>query len=256
MEFSSLSVGQWFLVVLAALSVGIAKSGFGGVGMLTVTLMASLMPGKELESTGFVLPLLISGDILAARTYRAYVRWPIIVRLLPPAVLGVVLGYFAMYHLNNQIFRPLIGFIVLFLCGLQVLRQHRPEWFQSPERALASRRFSWATGVSAGVTTMLANAAGPLMNLYFLTVRLPKMEFVATAAWYFLIVNLIKVPFSSNLGYITGKSLLVNAALFPIVAAGLYGGKRILYKVEQERFEKIILALTIASTLPLLFPIF
>lgn len=224
--------------------------------MLTVTLMAAMMPGNELQSTGFVLLLLISGDILSARTYRAYVRWPMVVSLLPPAILGVVLGYFAMQYINNQIFRPMTGGIVLVLCGLQILREFRPQWFHSPEQAMASRKLSWATGMSAGITTMMANAAGPLMSLYFLTVRLPKLEFAATASWYFLIVNLIKVPFSHQLGLITGKSLLVNAALFPVVAVGLFGGRAVLYRVEQQRFERIILILTILSSLPLFFPIF
>lgn len=254
MDFTLFTTQQWLLIVLAALSVGIAKSGFGGVGMLTVTLMAALMPGHELQSTGLVLPLLICGDLMAVRAYRGHAQWPIVIRLLPPAVLGVALGYIAMQHLTNQHFRPLIGSIVLILCGLQLARRHRPQWFQSPEDARKSLHFSWGTGIGAGITTMIANAAGPVMTLYFLTVRLPKLQFVATSAWYFLIVNLIKVPFSTQLGLITPKSLLLNGALIPIIAIGLYGGKAILHRVEQERFEKIVLLLTAISALPLIFP--
>ncbi len=249
MDFFHLTLEQWLLAILAALFVGISKAGFGGFGMLTVALMATLMKGHELESTGIVLPMLICGDLLAVRAFRGHVRWPILLGLLPPAVAGVLAGFFWMSGLSNVGFKPVIGWIVLALVGLQLFRQFRPVLFQHVPH---TRTFAWLAGTSAGFTTMVANAAGPIMTLYLLAVQLPKLAFVGTGAWYFLIVNLIKVPFSASLGFITPNSLLFNAALIPAVAAGLFTGRYFLHRIDQTFFERLLLALTALTALHLI----
>ncbi len=249
-DFSHLSLAQWAVAAVAALCVGISKSGFGGMGMLTVTLMAAIMPGQERESTGVVLPLLICGDLFAVAVYRRHANWGHLVGLLPPAVVGVVAGYFWLQALEKVDFRPIIGGIILALVGLQVLRQ----WRATPgDKIPHGKPFIWGTGFTAGVTTMLANAAGPVMTLYFLAVRLPKMELVGTAAWYFLIVNLLKVPFSSHLGFITPASLWFNLLLVPFVGVGILGGRWLLHRIDQRRFERLLLVLIVLSAAHLLF---
>jgi len=252
MDLSQLTIDQWFLAALAAFFVGVARSGFGGLGMLTVILMAAIMPGRERESTGVVLPLLLFGDLLAARTYRRDVQWSYVLRLLPAALVGVVIGYFIMKTIGNHGFKPFIGALVLALCALQFCRQWKPHLFYTAEQASRSKTFSWFTGVTAGITTMMANAAGPVMTLYFLTVQLPKLHLVATAAWYFLIVNALKIPFSYHLGLINIGSLSFNAALVPFVVFGLFIGRRFLRNLHQNTFERILLALTVLAALHLI----
>ena len=250
MDFSHLSAQQWFLAGLAALLVGLAKSGFSGVGLLVLLLMANVMHGHERESTGVVLPLLLCGDLFAAHAFRRHVHWPMLFRMLPPAGVGVGLGFLWMRTLSNTGFKPLIGVIVLALAALHVLRERMPGKFQAVPH---SPWFVWALGVTAGVTTMLANAAGPIVTLFFLAVALPKLEFVATGALFFLAVNLLKIPFSMNLGFITQASLGFNAVLIPCVALGIFGGRWLLQHINQRLFEKILLLLTTLTALHLLF---
>ena len=250
MDFSHLSCQQWLLAGLAALLVGLAKSGFGGVGLLVLLLMTSVMRGHERESTGVVLPLLLCGDLLATHVFRRHVQWPMLFRMLPPAGVGVLLGFFWMRTLSNTGFKPLIGLIVLGLVALHFLRERMPERFQAVPH---SPWFVWTLGIAAGITTMLANAAGPIVTLFFLAVALPKLEFVATGALFFLAVNLFKIPFSLNLGFITPASLSFNAALIPGVALGILGGKFLLHRINQSRFEKIMLLLTALTALHLIF---
>ena len=235
---------------MAALMVGLAKSGFNGVGMLILVLMASVMRGHERESTGVVLPLLICGDVFAAQAFRHHVRWPILFRMLLPAGIGVCLGYFWMRGMSNTGFKPLIGWIVLFLTALHLWRQAMPGKFQNVPH---SPWFVWVMGIGAGVTTMLANAAGPVVTLFFLAVALPKLEFVGTSALFFLIVNLFKVPFSMNLGFITLPSLAFNATLMPCVALGIVGGRFLVHRMNQLFFERLLLALTILTAFHLIF---
>lgn len=237
MALPALTATQWLLATLAAFCIGIAKSGFGGFGLLTVLLMAEIMPARQ--STGAVLPLLICGDLLAVASFRKHAQWRYVLLMLPPAVLGIVAGYFVMAeNISDRRFRVLLGSVILTLIGLQIFRKTRPAAFeQVPHR----RWFACVVGVASGVTTMLANAAGPIMTLYLLAVNLPKWEFVGTAAIFFLLVNLIKVPFSAHLGLINTSSLSFNIVLIPAVALGILLGRRLIALIPQKQFEFLVL---------------
>jgi uncharacterized membrane protein YfcA len=248
MHFPELSSSQWLLALLAALCAGVAKSGFSGVGMLTVLFMARVVPAYE--STGIVLPLLICGDIFAVSAYRKHAKWSHILRILPPAFAGICTGYFFMQLIPRQIFGPVIGGIVLMMVALQYVRQFRPATF---EKMPHSREFAWVMGAWSGVTTMMANAAGPVMSLYLLAVNLSKYELVGTGAWFFLIINIVKLPFSQHLGLVNKTSLTLNLALVPLVFAGILLGRILIRHVPQKIFEQILLLSAGAASLRLIF---
>jgi uncharacterized membrane protein YfcA len=228
---------QWLLVVVSALGIGVAKSGFAGISMIHVLIFAFLFGAKN--STGVVLPMLIVGDICAVLAFRQHARWDYIRRMLVPACLGVVAAWAWMHRLDEKLYKPLIGAIILLLSCLQITRMRRPEWFAHIPHA---HWFAWSLGLLAGVTTMLANAAGPIMALYFLAVALPKMEFVGTSAWFFFILNVFKVPFSAGLGLIHQETLLLNAILVPLIVLGLFTGRWLIRHVSQRLFDGLLLA--------------
>lgn len=169
--------------------------------------------------------------------------------MLLPTLLGILIGFFWLRGLSNTAFKPVIGSIVLLLTVLHLLRQSQPSRFQSVPH---TRWFAWMMGILAGMTTMLANAAGPIVALFFLALGLPKLEFVGTAALYFLTVNLVKVPFSLNLGLVTHASLAFNAMLIPLVALGIVVGRFLLHRINQRLFEKILLLLTALTALQMI----
>lgn len=236
--FPSLSTTGWCVAILAALSVGLAKSGFAGFGMVPVLLMAEIMPARE--STGAVLPLLICGDLLAVIFFRKHAQWGYILRTLPPALAGIAAGWWLMTLncISDRVFRVLIGLIVLALAGMQIWLKWRPEGF---ERLPHSRQAAWCAGSLSGITTMLANAAGPIMTLYLLAAGLPKWQFVGTAAFFFLAVNLVKVPFSLGLGLINSQSCALDLLLFPAVALGVVLGRKMIALASQKLFENLVL---------------
>lgn len=238
---------QWSLAVLAAAGIGVSKSGLPGISLLHVVLFAQLFPG--LQSTGVVLPMLIAGDFGAVLLFRRDARWAHVGRTLPPALLGVAVGWWIMGHWHGLRFERLIGGLILFLATLQALRDWRPEWWQSVPN---SRVFAWSIGFVAGITTMLANAAGPVMALYLLAVALPKDAFVGTAAWFFLLINLLKVPFSAQLGLITSDTLLFNVVLIPVIGVGLVAGRSIVRRLPQKWFDSLVLFFAIVAALRLL----
>src|SRR5262249_14900507 len=153
----------------------------------------------------------------AVLRYRRATRWEYLKRMLPPAFVGIAAGALLMGRLSEAAFKPLVGWIILVLCALQFFRMLRPSAFGDVPHGHA---FAWTMGILAGVTTMLANAASPVMTIYFLAIALPKLEFVGTAAWFFFLVNAFKVPFSAGLGLIHPGTLLFNLALSPAVIVG------------------------------------
>lgn len=238
---------QWVLAVGAALFVGVSKTGIGGLGMLSVAIFAQILPARQ--ATGIVLPLLIFGDIIAATSYRRHTLWSFVWRLFPWTAAGVLIGYFALGRINDHQAKIIIAWIILGLLGVHlarrrgVVREDRPHgpWFAP------------TIGVLVGFTTLMANAAGPLMAIYLLAMRLPKMEFVGTSAMFFLLLNLFKVPFMVNLGLITTSSFTVNLILAPAVLIGTWFGRKILVKLNQRWFENLALIASAVAGAKLLF---
>jgi uncharacterized membrane protein YfcA len=242
-----LSSAQWVLATFAAFSLGVAKAGFAGLSLLHVMIFALLFGARD--STGIVLPMLLIGDACAVAVYRTQVRWDYLRKMLPPACVGIVAGASVMGRLSDAAFKPLIGWIILSLCVLQAVRMARPNAFGHVPH---SHAFAWAMGLLAGGTTMLANAASPVMTIYFLAVELPKLEFVGTAAWFFFAVNAFKVPFSAGLGLITTRTILLNLIVAPAVVVGFFAGRWIMNRVPQEAFDSVLMLFAALAALRLI----
>jgi uncharacterized protein len=242
----------WLFAAFAAVVVGLSKTGVPGLGMLAVAIFANLMPTKQ--ASGFVLPLLIFGDLVAVFSYRQHTEWSHLRRLFLWTGAGVVLGTLAMRVIDNRQAQLLVGGLIVALVALHVWRK-RQAATQTPSATNAPSHGAWfapTIGVLAGFTTLVANAAGPLMAIYLLAMRLPKMAFVGTAAVFFLLLNLFKIPFMIGLGLITTDSFSFNLALAPAVLAGAFLGRWLLPRVSQAWFERIALALSAAAGLKLL----
>ncbi|MFR9727118.1 sulfite exporter TauE/SafE family protein [Streptomyces sp. MS19] len=240
---SGLSGADWTLLALGALLVGVAKTSIGGVGSISVALFAAVLPARE--SSGALLPLLICGDLLAVAVYRRHANWPALLRLLPSVVAGIVLGTVFVAWVDDTVMRRTIGGTLLAVVVVHLWQRRRPG-------AGAGRVRAAVFGLLSGFTTMVANAGGAVMSLYLLSAGYRKLEFLGTAAWFFLIVNVFKVPFSAGLGLIDGDSLGLNAALVGAVLLGAVVGRAVIRRLDQARFEKLVLLFTVVSSLNLL----
>lgn len=243
-----LELWQWALGALAAFLIGLSKTGIPGIGILSVALFNVAFPTRE--AVGLALIILICGDLVAISSYRRNASWPHLFRLFPWAVTGIIIGYFAIGQINDSQMRQLIGIILVALVIFQYARSRRP----APANETEPLR-PWLAplaGITAGFTTMVANAAGPVMMLYLLAMRLPKLVFVGTAAWYFFILNLFKIPFSVSLGMIQFSSLGVALWIGPFAILGGLIGRRILERMNQRMFEFIALSLTFVAALSML----
>ena len=242
----SLAWWQWLLAICGAIFIGLSKTGIPGVGIFSVALFALVYSAAD--SVGLVLPLLIAADIVAVKSYHRHAQWNHLWRLFPWAAAGIVIGFLTMHALKDTATARIIGATLLLMVGLHIWRKRVVDEENVPTGVL----FSATMGLSAGFTTMIANAAGPIMTLYLLAMRLPKLEFIGTGAWYFFILNSFKVPFQVQLGNIHTRSLLIDGVLIPFVIAGALWGKQILPRLNQNLFESLSLIFAVIAGLKLL----
>ena len=238
---------QWFLLLGGSLLVGLSKTGITGLSLLFVGMFAAVVPAKI--ASGLVVPILIVGDLIAVASYRAHTQWRHIWHLFPWAALGIISGYFALGRMDDRQARTSIGAIVLSLATLHIYRRLRPAAHGSGHGFW----FAPVLGILAGFTTIVANASGPLVVIYLLAMGLMKMEYMGTAAVFFLLLNLFKTPFMVRLGLIDTGSLALDAYLLPAMILGAWIGKWILRRMNQRVFENIALALSLLAGARMLF---
>lgn len=245
---------QWLLAFLAAFLIGLSKTGIAGLGILVAAIFANLMPAKL--SSGFVLPMLILGDLIAVRSYKEHADWRQVLRLFPWTLPGIGLGYLAFKVIDDRQARLLIGVLIALMVLWHLLRKYGLKKTGGAAPTGEGAHSTWSVailGISAGFTTLVANAAGPIMTLYLLAMGMPKLAFVGTAAVFFCGLNLLKVPFMVSLGSLNAGSLLGNLALAPAVLLGTWLGRIVLKRISQTWFEIIALTLSAAAAARLLF---
>lgn len=243
-----LSYIEWFVVILSTVLIGFTKTGVSSMGILVATILMYVFPAKE--SIGILLPMLVVGDLFAVFFYRRSVVWKYLISLIPWVLMGIVIGYFVLNQINSDQLKPLIGIIVLTLIVLHISRERFGEKFTKvlPK----SLWFTLSMGILAGFTTMIGNAAGGVMAIYLLMKGLPKNEFVGTGAWFFMFVNLIKIPFYISLGLITIDSITFNMWLIPTILIGAFIGIKVVPLIPQKAFQTLILGFALIGALRLI----
>jgi uncharacterized protein len=228
------------LASASALLVGLSKTGLPGVSILAILLMTEAYPDDARLSVGAILPILLAGDVFAVAWFRRHADWGRLLRLLPWVLVGMIPGVFVLLWFEGNRLRPIIGVLVLGMLLVEICRQ----WF-GWERMPHRRWFAAATGFLAGFTTFVANAAMPVMSIYLVSQDFDKRQFIGTAAWFFLILNVSKVPPYCAMGMLTPSMLPTAAALAPLTILGALLGVYLLSRIPQRLFD--ILALVLAG---------
>ena len=243
----SMEWGQWAILLTAGLLIGMSKTGFQGINTPTIPLLALAFGARE--STGIILPMLCMADLIAVVYYRRNAQWKYIGKLLPYAVAGFFVAIAVDRYVPAAQFRYLMAACIF--AGLLFMF-----WQERGGREAALTRRWWYSplfGLTGGFTTMIGNAAGPVMAIYLLSMKLPKYAFVGTSAWFFLIVNWLKLPLQIWVwDNITWGSLAVNAIALPVIAVGAVIGIKLVRKLPEKGYRKMILWLTVIATAMLL----
>lgn len=243
---TTFSITHWLFIFLAAFIIGLGKAGLKGVDMLSVTIMALVFGGKS--STGIVLPLLCAADLAAVYYYNRHAQWKHFWKLMPWMAVGILLGVFIGKDMDEQLFRQLMAVIVVLTIVIVLWMELRKS-----ERVPETPFFTAGTGLAAGFTTMMGNLAGAFANLYFLAMRLPKNDFIGTAAWLFLVINFFKLPF--QIFYwknINTSTLFADLMLLPALAVGFILGIKLVKKLQDNSYRKVVIVLTLIGSVLML----
>ncbi|BFT74390.1 sulfite exporter TauE/SafE family protein [Paenibacillus sp. P36] len=243
-----LSYLQIVILIFAGIFVGFAKTGISTMGIFNAMLVTIIFPAKM--SVGILLPMLIIGDIIAVAYYRKKVIKNHLISLMPWALIGVIGGYLVLLKVDNNQLKLLLGALICGLILLQVLRDLMGAKFDS--RFPSSMWFIASMGILAGFATTIGNVSGAIIAIYLFAKQVPKQEFIGTGAWFFLLVNLVKVPFFIHLGMITSDSLLIGIWTIPLIAIGAYAGIKLLPLIPQVYFQRLVLLLGAFGALKLL----
>ena len=271
----TLTATTWILLMVVAALCGIAKTALPGAATVAVALCTAVLPAKE--STGAILLMLMTGDLLAVWSYRRDADFRMLRRLVPAVLTGVGAGALFLHLASNDSTRRLIGVILLLLVAITLIQRRSTSRRASDDASAAqapsppaptletqeatpalatpttSGRLSRLVyGSLAGFTTMVANAGGPVTSMYFLACRYPVKAFLGTTAWFFFLVNLVKLPFSISAGLVNTTTMSLTVICAPIVIVSALAGRRLAERMDQRVFEPVIVALTIISALPLL----
>lgn len=249
---------QYAVGALCALIIGFSKTGVPGTGILMVPMMAWVFGGRL--SVGATLPMLIFADIFAVAFYRADAQWDRLKQLIPWVLVGLGAGTWFLKELGDHPrvhdpLNPIIGGIVLFMLVLALLRSRLGERF-APHGKFGTR----CTGILGGFTTMVSNAAGPVMQIYLVSTGMPKAQMMGTTATYFFLINSVKlIPLvwltldNPAKPLFTWETLQFNLFMLPVILIGALGGRKVLPYIPQKSFNDLVLVLSAVAAIKLLF---
>lgn len=243
----NLSTLQWVAICFAAFLLGLSKSGIKGIGIVLVIILAFVFGEKA--STGILLPMLIVADIMAVVYYNRHADWMYIKKLMPWMAVGVLFAVWFGNYISEGLFKRTMAIIIIASVLIMFYTEKR-----NSAHIPKSSFFSVCAGFFAGFSTMIGNLAGPIANVYFLAMRLPKNEFIGTVAWLFFIINVFKLPFHFFVWKtVTKESLVLNSVLLPVIVISFYSGTCIVKQISNVNYRRLILIFTALGGIIMLF---
>jgi len=232
-----LPIESLLLLSLVALFTGFIKAGMPSLGTLLTASVALMFPPRD--ALGITLMYLLVGDMVAVTLYWRLAHWQELKKMMLPVLAGVILGGILLAFLNNENLGLTLGVVVLVLVSLEPLRPRLTQWALDHPGSVRS-----GSGLLAGIATTIGNAAGPILSLYFLLLKLDKKAFVGTGSIFFLFVNVAKIPIFLGQDIFHMQYLGSVAVTAPLVLLGALGGKKFLEWISQQWFNRIVLSLT------------
>lgn len=239
---------QWALAMIAGMSVGLGKTGLSGAGTLAVPILAVIVGGRP--SAGLLLPMLCVGDLIGVSFFNRHADWDHLLRLLPPAAAGILFGTWVGTVISDKLFTLIMGVTILGGIAVIIWRERMGDAVKIPN----SPWFGRFIGFLGGFSSMIGNSAGPPVALYFLSMRIPKMAYVGSWAWFFFLANAAKVPLHVFIWKsITLSSLAFDAVMIPAIGLGALIGVTVVKKLPEQTFRWIVIAMTAFAAIKLFF---
>lgn len=238
---------EWGILFMSAFIIGMSKTGIQGLSLISVPLMALTFGAKP--STGLILPILCIADLIAVLYYQRIAEWKYVFKLLPTALAGFVLALLVDKAVPSAGFKHLMGGCLVIVLLVMFWSERKGK----ENRLSSCWWYGPLFGLLGGFTTMIGNAAGPVMAIYLLSVKMPKYSFVGTNAWFFLAINYLKIPVQIFAwDNITKQTLILDACTTPFILLGGVAGILLIKRLPEKGFRSLTTAVTCLSVLMLL----
>ncbi len=238
---------EWFVILICGMLIGMSKVGIPGVSMIVVPALAFIFGARQ--STGVLLPILMMADIFGVAYYRRHADWPKVIKVLPWAIVGVLIALWVGEIVNDKQFKNLIAILVFLSIGLMVWQDKRKGTHFFPDKWW----FAASMGILGGFATMIGNVAGPVFAIYLLAMHLPKNNFIGTGAWFFLIINISKFPLQLFVWHnISLQTLTVDLIALPAIALGAVLGFKFVKIIPEHIYRVFVIVITVISAFLLL----
>jgi uncharacterized protein len=243
----NLSVFEWTIILVCGMLIGMSKVGVPGVSMIVVPALAFIFGAKQ--STGVLLPILMMADIFGVAYYRRHANWNHLIKVIPWAVVGLLLALWVGKLVNDKQFKNLIAILVFLSIGLMLWQDKRKGKNLFPDKWW----FAASMGILGGFATMIGNVAGPVFAIYLLAMHLPKNSFIGTSAWFFMIINFTKFPLQLFVwNNIHTETLAIDLITLPAIAIGAFIGFKVVRIIPELTYRGFVILITAISGLLLM----
>jgi uncharacterized membrane protein YfcA len=235
------------VAVIAVLIVGLSKAGLlGSLGMVGVPLLTLVMPARD--AAGMMLPVLLAMDAIAIYAYRKEVNWKILWIMLPGAAIGTLIGWVLWAFVSDAAVLLFVG-VVTLLFILDALLPLRKKLEGLPP----SKPWGWFWGGFAGFTSFISHTGGPPFQIYVLPQRLSPVNYSGTNAFFFAIVNTMKLIPYFFLGQLSVSNLTIGAILAPLAVAGVLVGVWLVRRISVKHFYQLAYILVAVLAVKLVY---
>jgi len=242
-----ISTLEWIVIIICGMLIGMSKVGVPGVSMIVVPALAFIFGAKQ--STGVLLPILMMADLFGVAYYRRHANWNHLVKVIPWAIIGLLLALWVGEMVNDEQFKDLIAVLVFLSIGLMLWQDKRKETKLFPDKWW----FAASMGILGGFATMIGNVAGPVFAIYLLAMHLPKNSFIGTSAWFFMIINFSKFPLQMFVwNNINTSSLAIDLVTLPAIALGAFLGFKVVKVIPEHTYRGFVIVITAISAFLLL----
>lgn len=188
-----------------------ASAGLGG-SLVLVPLLALAIGTKE--GVALAALLLAANNVVKIAAYRHSIPWRAVVEVLVVVVLGSFVGASLLVALpESWVSVAVVASIVLALLA-ERLRVSRAQRFGAP-----------VLGFASGATSGFSGTSGPLKGLALRMLRLDRAHLVGAASVVSLAGDLTKAAVYAGGGLLQASSLVLMAALLPVMLASTFFGR-------------------------------
>lgn len=247
-EMFDLTGIQWLILLFSAVNVGFAKTGLQGATMPAIIFIASAFGGQL--SSAIMLVMLIIGDMFAIKEYGRNIKVKRILNLMPATIVGVILGTIIGSRINDGQFKMLMAILVIISLIVLILQEFGKNSFEIPENKMVSS----IAGALSGLSSMIGNVAGPIFNVYILSKNLKKEAMISSIAWFFVFLNLIKLPFHIFVWHTFSlKIIVLGVMMLPIIYIGSKLGVTLIQKINEDTYRILMIVVTAIGAINLIF---